>query len=200
MAMTHTSPDEIENGKPRKREPLYYTIPRSEWVQTEASQDGAQKVQAAINKISTSPLIRTGVAKSASEYESGQIIVRYDTIPGQNLKPDISIDRLKDYVPNSVDGTAKGHGLEETVKNISVKVVSETLSFSADVSDGENYDYIYPPAPAGAKIAAYNDYTGSQNYGTITCPAYDYDLYEYITLTVSHLFGEGGEGEFSLSG
>jgi len=190
-ALVHTNHEEVENGKPPKREPIYYTIPRDKWVQVESTYDAANRIKQKVRKITNSSLVRVGVTEKTTGHRSKPVVVvRRDKLPNHSQQANISIEELSERLPATVDGNAGNKNVSEVVSDIEITFDERELATSATCSwDTPYYNQDFSDnVPGGCQIS-------SGGIGTVCTPAQNDGTGAQQLLTCAHLFGENGEGD-----
>lgn len=170
----HTNHEAVVNrAEPPELEPVYYTIPRDEFIRIESRYNAARGIR---KKIGNDPQIHVGVRR-----QGGDLIINvsHETIQrrdGTINKPRTAFSELNETLPEYVDGNVSIGERNYEVENIRVRAV-ETHS----VEDNDNYfdtDY-ETDVPGGCKAEG----------STLGHPAYDDDREEFIWTTASHCVG-----------
>lgn len=171
-ALRHTNHEAVVNGtEAPELEPVYYTIPRDEFVRIEGTYNAAQKLD---NRLGNPDSIEFGVKRSDGRSDDLVISVEHQTIKhrdGKIVEPDISLAELEQTLPDTTNGEIEVGDRQYEVENIEVEVEDTKL-----VND-DYYAYRYRPVPGGCMMNA---------DCTIGHPAYDNDAGEYIWTTASH--------------
>lgn len=180
-ALRHMNHEEVENGSKPEREPVFYTIPRGEWEQTEATWKAATEIA---DRFSDDPDISVEMGRKIS---------------GHHVKPSVKITvtgvdngQKAESVSEKVPATLKvdlGKGNSEMIKKVPIdepRVGSEleTSCPNSDepgFNDGEEFD----PIPAGCGIESEN---GGAN-GTTCSVAYDTEYDQRVFITAGHVTG-----------
>jgi hypothetical protein len=172
-AMRHTNHEAVVEGtEPPELEPMYYTIPRDEFVRIEGRYKAAKELDAQLGYPDN---IEVGIRRSSGRGDDLVISVEHQTLKrsdGKIVKPDISLAELEQTLPDTTSGGIKVGDRRYEVENIEVEVEETKL-----VDDGY-YSDRYRPVPGGCMI--------NNNDSTIGHPAYDNDAEEYIWTTAAH--------------
>jgi len=169
----------VEDGKPPEVEPVYDTIPRDKWVETESAFDAERKLNQAIRKVDDTGLVVAGVTETTSGHHSQKSIeVRYierKKPSGKTANPNVSFEDISEQIPSKVSGTAGEGDNAVTVRDIPVTTKKVTHELQS------HYDSEYRPVPGGCSMECEGDGTAT------TCtPAYDNDLGEHVIVTAGH--------------
>lgn len=176
----HTNPDEIKNGAPPDREPIYYTIPRDKWVEVESARD-AQKQIESLDFIQKSGVMVGVSTVTQNRRRRKAVVIKYpiEEYPWDGeYTPDIQFDALRQQLPTTIDGIA-GRGTDYAVKVENIPVIVEKIYPKLELT----YDRKYRPVPSGCAWR-----TEAGNACTIGTPVYDNDASEYRLVTASHCF------------
>lgn len=191
-AYRHTNPEDVKNGHPPEREPVYYTIPRDEWEVTESAHDAARRIR---NRVASHDRVVAGV--KTRNVRSGrpelEVEVKHLTLRVPSKKeegnseaveyhrPDISIDELRSQLPSKETGRVES-GKDQIERDVPIKVSKE------EVTPTQNYfTSKYRPVPAGCKIQR-NDFS----IGTTGTDAYDDDYGERVMVSAGHMVKSNG--------
>lgn len=182
--LRHTNPKEVrENGAKPEREPVTDTISRDHWLVTETAHDARASVQESIEQLTTHPLVMTGVTTIT---DGGQrkkaVTVDHITREGEESvrSPDVSFDRLKGILPDTVSGEVDGTTID------GIPVVSREQTYYDTVScDGYDYTASFGNSIPGASKIEIG--CGSCSFGA---PAYDDSADQRRMLTGGHCLNE----------
>lgn len=167
-ALRHKNHDEVKKGAKPEREPVFYSIPRDQWVQTEAPYDAAKKLE---SQLPNDPQIQVMIRKSGPRKKSNSHIeVVHETVEmnGAEIKPESSLNSLKEQTPDTISGSVgKGKNLVE-VSGIPVRVKESR----ATLDDRNEFEGEYHPTPAGCCITNPVPDPDDENV-TVGCPAYN---------------------------
>lgn len=165
----HTNHEAVVEGtEPPELEPVYYTIPRDEFVRIESRYNAARRIR---KRIGNDPQIHVGVRRQRGDLiinVTHETVQRHD---GTVDKPRTSFSELSETLPEYVDGSVSIDGRDYEVENIRVRAV-ETRSVEDDYFDTDYESDV----PGGAKAGGC----------TLGHPAYDDDRQEYVWTTASH--------------
>lgn len=173
LAYRHQNHDEMKNGASPEREPVFYEIPRSDWVNIEATHNASK----GLNKRFSDPQISFGVERDATSHVNQAITANWITTEkadGSERSPDLPFKQFKDKVPNQAKGKVSDNKSEETVENIPIKINKETQT------EQGLYNSKYRPVPGGCQMS------GGGSTCTLAAPAYDQDSFEYVHTTAAH--------------
>lgn len=129
-------PDELE-----EREPVYYTIPRSKWIEVESAADASKKLEQRIENSLDGEEVRVSVVLPDSgdhdRYSLEATIVKREDL-SQTDAQDLS-DKLKEVLPEEARGRARNDDPSTEVDDIPIehKIVRER----EDACDDESCDY-----------------------------------------------------------
>lgn len=190
--LRHTNHEAVmQKEEPPEREPIYYTIPRDEWAYVEGVQNAAVGMQQHIdNRLNTCGSTAGYVTAATREAVSGhhtrrEVVVQHITINDEAPNPDFQT--VKEKLPGTIDGRAKGAEASEAVEDIPVTFEQRDMKFLDGGADGE-YDYDYDPnTPVGAEIEAYQR-------GTTGTAAYHNGRDEFVMTTVNHICDPNNDG------
>ncbi|RYJ14752.1 trypsin-like serine protease [Halogeometricum borinquense] len=187
--LEHTNHEAVVAGKEApKRKPVYYTIPRDEWIEIEARNRAAKRLQKMINKRVEHGVVRAGVDLEASPSQR-EIVLDYAEVDGKS--PDIEYNELVDQLPSKMSGSVGTSRHKEQRQDIPVRPRKSELS-THDISGGAtsnyNYDYEYSNLPAGALFLG-KDYKDEWSGGTTGTPAYS-DQHGQVMVTSGHTYLE----------
>lgn len=165
----HTNHEAVVNGtEPPKLEPVYYTMPRDEFVRIEARYNAARKIR---KQIGDDPQMHVGVRRQQDDLIINVVhetVLRHD---GTVDKPRVSFSDLRETLPEYVDGNVSIDDREYGVEDVRVRAV-ETRSAEDDYFDTDYESDV----PGGCKWESC----------TLGHPAYDNDREEYVWTTASH--------------
>lgn len=194
----HTNHDAVAKGEEApKREPVYYSVSRDDWLVTEATSNAGDKIS---RQLPETPLISARI-KNTTNGQHQELVVEVMYVEkrdkeGQIIeKPPIEIDQVNANVPNNVKGEAgrgtfRGEieGIPVRLSNVEIKENDHTTDPSGGFDDYDRYcDYEYRPIPAGT-VMAKHDGEG----GTTGTPAYDSDLGDYVMVCSGHVVDSVG--------
>lgn len=172
-AMRHTNHEAVVEGtEPPELEPVYYTIPRDEFVRIEGRYNAAKKLE---SRLGNPDNIEVGVKRSSGRGDDLVINVEHQTLEradGTEAGPGIELAEVEQTVPDRVTGEIEVADKRHEVEDIRVEVTETRL-----VED-DYYDSKYRPVPGGCKHGGC----------TIGHPAYDDDAEEYIWTSAAHCF------------
>lgn len=187
--LRHRNPEEykgtsLPDHEP-EREPVYYTIPRDEWVAIEGAHNAARNVNRRLNALDDSGLVQAGVTEIV-DGQRRKTVVEVDYITLKKLRgsengertyetkrPGISFQRLQDKLPDTASGQAPG----ESSQRVDVPVVSQQVEKTE-----HDYDGKYRPIPGGTALEA-----GDFSTGSMATPVWDSDRSAYRMLTAGHV-------------
>lgn len=180
--LAKNNPEAVESERDSTgRAPIYRTIPKELWIETEAAWNGVSQILGIIrSKVQNSEGVGVGVSTESSGTKA--VAVEYltkETYDGDIVRPAISFERLREILPNTVDGHVGDGEHRKEVENIDVVPVKRTIKESAF-----EYDYVYDPNPGGCKGQAV-DGSGANGL-TLGTPAYDNSLGETVIVTCGH--------------
>lgn len=193
----HTNHDEIAEGQPPEREPVYYTIPREKWVRVEASKDARRQINDRLDDVfqqvgrEFDGIERitgdAGFANLTGDSTHNTVVVDVNrvTVTEDGVSPEAVRRRIEELLPAATDAVA-GRGTEraETVEDVPVQVQLVEESLQA------YYDYEYRPVPAGCQYE--REGGGTCTVGT---PVYDNTNDEYALVTAAHCLEGESQGE-----
>jgi hypothetical protein len=170
--MRHTNHEAIVNGtEPPELEPIYYTIPRDEFVRIETRYDAARKIR---KRVGNDPQIHVGVRR---QQDNLIVNVTHETVQrhdGDVDEPKLTFSELRESLPDYTHGKVSVGNKEYEVEDIRVRAV-ETRSVEDDYFDADYESDV----PGGCKAM-------DDGGWTIGHPAYDDDRNEYVWTTASH--------------
>lgn len=180
-----TNREEVVNGEAApKKEPIYYSVPRDDWVVVESARDAAAQIRESLEDVK----VDVGVSTiTRGQRRQKAVVVKYRTEQANwtnEFEPEISFEELQDRLPATVEGVA-GRGTEQEYPVEEIPVVAEMVESELMVSF--DYDCNYRPIPAGAAWR-----TEAGNPCTTGTPVYDADAAEYRIVTASHCFYDYG--------
>ena len=104
-AMRHTNHEAVVEGtEPPELEPMYYTIPRDEFVRIEGRYKAAKELDAQLGYPDN---IEVGIRRSSGRGDDLVISVEHQTLKrsdGKIVKPDISLAELEQTLPDTTSG------------------------------------------------------------------------------------------------
>lgn len=174
----HTNHDAAENGAPLEREPVYYSIPRGDWANIEASRDAASQIRDLFHD----PQIRVGVMGDSSSHTELTVSAKWivtETHNGDVHKPDIPFKEFQKRVPSTKDGTAGSGDNAVTIKDI--PVVANKRKHRQ-----QYFGSRYRPVPGGCRNSR-----GDGKLCTLTAPAFDNSQYVWRHVTAAHCLMNG---------
>jgi hypothetical protein len=179
-SLRHTNHQEVvEEGKPPEVEPVYDTVPRDEWIETESAFDAERKLNQAISQVDSTGLVVAGVTETTSGHHPQKTIeVRYierKKPSGKRANPNVSFEDISEQIPSKVSGTAGAGDNAVTVRDIPVTTKKVTHELQA------HYDSDYESIPGGCSMEC-----AREGLATTCTPAYDNDLGEYVIVTAGH--------------
>jgi len=183
--MVHTNHKEVLNGAPPEREPIYFNVPRDEWVVIDSARDAARQVEK-LDTLKGTGIIAGVTTRVRGGHQQKIILVQYPIEQyewGETYRPRVEFSELTDRLPATVDGVA-GRGSDFAVVVEDIPVIAERMYNELEYI----YDYKYRPVPAGCEWK-----TEEGNPCTIGTPVYDNDANEYRLVTASHCFYSYGE-------
>lgn len=116
-AWRHANPDEVENGSPPEREPVYETVPFEQWMAVESTSVAAQRaVDAVSERLDAAPRgVSFGVTK---RYDEPRVLasreVLYDVEGNVKARPNVAFERLVAVTPTRVRVTLSFGGRRTT--------------------------------------------------------------------------------------
>lgn len=169
----------VKEGAAPTRSPVYFGVPRDEWVEVESVRDAVARLQ--------DRFIEDGVRVGATNITQGHskkfgVEFRYTvgaTPRGNEAVPSTSFQELLDKVPASVTGVAgRGTESERRVEGIPVNVKKTQTGLNA------KYDDSYRPVPGGCQFE-----TEEGKPATLGLPVHDDQNNNAETmLTCAHAF------------
>ena len=182
LALRHKNPEEMAQGNPPKREPIYGTMPRDEWALTEAAHNAAERIDKQVRQIGAKA--SAGV-EASTDRSDVKVVVDHDT-----SQSDVEHRMLDERLPDSVTSKAGKGEKAIVVENIPVR--TREASKLVPLSHGEptHFDEEYRPVPGGAHIVTTD--TNAFFDGTTCIPAYSSET-GYGMVTAGHLFLSSGE-------
>jgi hypothetical protein len=169
----HTNHNEVvEHDAKPEREPVYYTIPRDEWEYVEGVFDGAKRIRERVERIGRTDNVRVGVTTDINGHHEERIVIvenqRPVTTSGKEIEPQISIEQLKESIPDTINGKATEDA--GTISDIPIRI-RETR-----IKKNDFYDYEYRPVPSGCRAGGC----------TIGYRVYHSGLDEWVQTTAGH--------------
>jgi len=180
MRRKHSNWQELEFPEKLEREPVYYTIPRDDWVRVESTQDAASRINKVVEKeFGKRGDIHVGASTVTDGHHAKKAV---KVVAGSD-----TIEELREKLPGNTNGEVGRGKHKEVVEDIPVVIKEVELVQHQHVCDDEPeggddtyYDEDYNNVPAGAEI---DDGGGSCTSGT---PAWDFDRDELVMLTAAH--------------
>jgi len=180
-AFVHTNHEEVKQGAAPKRVPIYYKIPREQWVRVESAYDARQRIKTMLDD--RPEPIDVWVTTNSNDEKQIKVEIYNDGSLGTH-----SLRAIETSIPASVDGVAGPRTeSEEVVADIPVtvkrtKIASsnsadekpsvEPKSVSKNDIDDFKYWHDWNEIPAGA--AANFEYDlGYEGQGTLCTPVKD---------------------------
>lgn len=139
-------------------------------------------VKKPIHKETKERLDEERIEKLRERGKHDQIVIKEE-----ENEPEISLDELREKVPETVSTTVSGGEHETTVENIPTIIEEER-----QVPDDTYFYKQYEPIPGGCYIS--DTYWMNQSGCTAAAPMYDTDRSEYVILTNGHCFDEDDSG------
>lgn len=183
--LRHTNQFEIEQAATRgdavepEIEPVYYTLPREEWVVNVAPLEAAKKLSDEIGLINNNPLIKTGVATRVSGHNRERVVTvnRYtiQQADGRETSPQVKSREIQDAVPDTMGVTVAQGEFSEHIPDIPIIVREKGLEKQA-------FGDKYRPVSGGCEQGVGTQIPTS----TLGTPAFDRDTNDYIWLTAGH--------------
>jgi len=180
-AFVHTNHEEVKRGAAPKRVPIYYKIPREQWVRVESAYDARQRIEAMLE--SRSEAIDVWVTTNSNDEKQIKVEIYDDGSLGT-----YSLKAIETSIPASVDGVAGPRTeVEEVVPDIPVTVertkvkpansiddepTAEPKSVSQNDIDDLKYWHDWDEIPAGA-AANFEYYLEKEGQGTLCTPVKD---------------------------
>lgn len=183
----HTNHEAVKRGNARpEREPVFYTIPREQWLRTQTGLDGAQRVYQMLRRSSLdlstasggvgSPPSRYGVSIGITNRVDGTdvaVLVQRDELVDRGSETDAAdyptIDELKEVVPSRVSGRATYRSKTEVRSDIPVLFRS-----SRQKEQGSTDSYFGRTVrPVGAGCEAGRNVDKEKDAWTLGTPAWD---------------------------
>jgi hypothetical protein len=161
------------------REPVYGSIPRDQWVRTEAAFNASRSLKQQLEKKTDVSNIVVATRDTDGERK---LVVKYRTkkksVPTDNgvetvtETPDISKTELETMLPSTVTGVVDTDQFTETLEDIPVLLEEETRIDQDHGGYDHKYDYQYRPVPSGSQF----------DHGTLSGRAQYQDGDQYWTL------------------
>lgn len=179
--LEHTNHEAVVQGtEAPKRKPIYETIPYDKWVQIEARNHAAQKIQKQIQSFTSSDLVSTGIRSIVSGHKRRNIIeVDYTTLrttTGKTFEPDVNFSTVQERIPDKIDGKAGEGGDSRTITDIPIRI-----NKVEHIQQSDCYFDEYRPVPAGCWIET------SSEKGTTGAVATDKETGNDVLLTAAHV-------------
>lgn len=163
--------------QPPEREPIYYTIPRDEWIRTETALDAAGRLR---KEFQDGDFITVGVkaVKSGTKSRKLAVSVEHTTIEREHgtQQPQLDFEDIQTKVPSQTSGSVGTGRQKETLNQIPIHVEQRRLKQQV------SYDSKYRPVPAGCVTRGNNG-----GRGTIGSPVYDNQIDNIAFLTAGHV-------------
>ena len=175
----------VENGAAPTRKPIYYKIPRHQWVRVEAAHDARDRIGAKIEKSHAAAFVTTN--------SNGEKLIRIRVYDDGSLGSD-AVDQVEQTVPETIDGVAgRGTDIEEKVQDIPVTVVREKID-PRPLPDDASWDPMYwddwDAVPAGA-CGYFENVFGDPFPATLCAPVYDDSDGSHKMITAGHCTENG---------
>lgn len=144
----HTNRDDLGNGVPPVRTPIYRTLPRKDWIDIEASYDAANRVSKRFSDDSLS----FGIANNPESHTNLVVTANWNVTKSSDdeirTKPDMSFEEFKDQVPATEDGVAKRQDISDERVGIPVRAKKNVRR------EQSYYSGQYRPVPGGCKATS----------------------------------------------
>lgn len=183
----HTNHQELVEAAKRGKavepelEPVYYTIPRDEWIASVAPWKAAKELENSADFIKNDDFIKAGVTSRVSGQRRERVVVLTRIRLGQEEAPDkapkAELEQIREEAPTQVDTTVGEGDHSKLVKDIPV-IVKEKKIEQYDV----NYNYEYRPVPGGCQEWV----EGAEGFTTLGTPVYDRGTSDNQWLTAGH--------------
>jgi len=163
-----------ESGQDVDREPVFFSIPRDQWVRTECANAAAQRLEKQFEK--------EGYSFGVSSLDDQPCVVakHINYVGSQNKGTNKSFDQFESDVPYTVDQSITRHGEEYSVENIPVRRRKEKCE-----TQGNYFTSEYRPVPGGCEAGTGADGDAGGGW-TIGHPARDSDNLDMVLVTASH--------------
>jgi hypothetical protein len=193
----HTNHREIvEEGERPQREPVFKTWDRDHWEHIQSTYNASERIW---NQFGDENIEVGVTSESRSRVDLGvkvtvRTIERYD---GSIDAPDLSVDTLRNEIPNQVERTLNGEVVGDPIDiELDTRVVRET---SDSASSSPYFKKAYRPIPGGCE--ADTSYTSPGGNWTVGPPVYDNDLGKSVLTTASHcVYRSSGQSIYQSSG
>jgi hypothetical protein len=197
--VTHDPKEEVPyvaylKGEPPEREPVYKIIERDEWERRHTAIDVRDRVGERVNKMDESNLIDVSYQDLKESPTGYGVVITYieERIDDEEIRsPSVSIERLREDIPNEATGKVGKKEYEASRSDIPVIINRETVS-TDDININTSHnpcmenDNYWNETPGGTP--ANINFT----FGTFCAPYYSPDE-GYGLITSGHV-AEGGGG------
>jgi hypothetical protein len=184
----------MEGEEPPEPEPVYYTIPRDQWLQVA----GPKKVARQLSSQFDDPQVNTAIRKHddgvAVEVQYERLVRDVDGQRNIVRRPGVDLQDVKASVPDRASTQVTYGDRTDTVENIPVTVREKTdieeRSCDEDAPFNCYFDSKYRPVGGGCECGGHDEYGCNVTLGP---PAYSTDREEYVMTTAYYCVDEDHE-------